>query len=100
MTPLESANAPDTAAAPASLEALLDVTLPVAIEIGRTQRTVDDLLQLAPGAVLTLDRGVGEPVDVLVGERRFALGEVVVVGDRLGVRITKLVPAAPSEGEA
>jgi flagellar motor switch protein FliN len=81
-----------------SLEALLDVSLPVAIEIGRTQMTVQEVLQLAPGSVVEIERAVGEPVDVYVGDRRFAQGEVVVVGDEFGVRITRVLHTPGSDG--
>lgn len=81
----------------AGFEALLDVTMPVVIEIGRTHLTVHDVLQLAPGSVVTLDRAVGEPVDLYVSDRRFAQGEVVVVDDHFAVRITKLLVGNTSE---
>jgi flagellar motor switch protein FliN/FliY len=80
-------------AAAGSLELLRDVSMPVVIEIGRTTMTVQELLQLGPGAVVQLERLVGEPVDVFVSDRRLAEGEVVVVGDHLGVRVTRVLPA-------
>jgi flagellar motor switch protein FliN/FliY len=82
------------AAAGAPLEQLLDVTLPVAIEFGRTTMTVQEILDLGQGSVVQLDRMVGEPVDIFVGDRRLAEGEVVVVGEHFGVRITKIVGTA------
>jgi len=88
----------DGAAGVRSLDALLDVSLPVVIEIGRTQLTVQDVLNLAPGAVIELDRTVGEPVDIFVGDRRFAQGEIVVVGDQFAVRVTQLLQ--PGEAAA
>lgn len=75
----------------ATIEALRDVSMPVVIEIGRTTLTVEEVLGLAPGSVLELDRAVGEPVDIYVGDRRLAQGEVVVVGDHFGVRITRVL---------
>ena len=81
-----------------SLEALMDVSLPVVIEIGRTQLTVQEVLQLAPGSVVEIDRTVGEPVDIYIGDRRFAQGEVVVVGEEFGVRVTRLLPPPGIEG--
>jgi flagellar motor switch protein FliN/FliY len=80
-----------------SLEALMDVSLPVVIEIGRTQMTVQEVLQLAPGSVVEIDRTVGEPVDIYVGDRRFAQGEVVVVGEEFGVRITRVLSTPGTE---
>jgi flagellar motor switch protein FliN len=88
------------AASGRSLEALLDVSLPVVIEIGRTQMTVQEVLQLAPGSVVEIERAVGEPVDVYVGDRRFAQGEVVVVGEEYGVRITRVLPAPGTESNS
>src|SRR5207342_2550439 len=64
-------------AAGASLETLLDVSMPVVIEIGRTTMTVQEVLQLSSGSVIELERAVGEPVDVYVGDRKLAQGEVV-----------------------
>ena len=76
---------------PVALSLLYDLTLPVAIELGRTRMSVQDLLALGRGSVIQLDRLAGEPVDVFVGDRRFAEGEVVVVGEQFGVRITRIL---------
>ena len=77
---------------------LLDLSLNVSIELGRTRMTVQDILRLGRGSVVQLDRLRGEPIDVLVGERRFAEGEVVVIGEHFGIRITRIVaPVASSE---
>jgi len=73
------------------ITALLDLSLPVSIELGRTTMTVQELLRLGRGAVVQLDRLAGEPVDIYVGTRRFAEGEVVVLGEHFGVRITRIV---------
>jgi flagellar motor switch protein FliN len=81
----------------ATFDTLLDVSMPVVIEIGRTRMTVQEVLALGPGSVVQLDRMVGEPVDVYVGDRRLAAGEVVVVGEHFGVRITSVLPAGRSE---
>ena len=81
------------------LSMLLDLTLPVSIELGRTSLSVQEILQLGRGSVVQLDRLAGEPVDIYVGERLFAHGEVVVLGEHFGVRITRIVggAAAPRE---
>ena len=71
--------------------------MPVVIEMGRTRMTVQEVLALGPGAVVQLDRMVGEPVDVYVGDRRLATGEVVVVGEHFGVRIGAVLPGGRSE---
>jgi flagellar motor switch protein FliN len=85
------------ASEPAPLDALLDMSLPVIIEIGRAHMTIQDVLQLGAGSVIPLDRMVGEPVDIYVSDRRLAQGEVVVVGDHFAVRVTRVLP---SSGEA
>jgi flagellar motor switch protein FliN len=83
------------------LSMLMDLTLPVAIELGRTSMTVQEILRLGRGSVVQLERLAGEPVDIYVGDRRFAEGEVVVLGENFGVRITRILvtaramPAAP-----
>jgi len=77
------------------LSMLLDLTLPVSIELGRTSMTVQEILRLGRGSVIQLDRLAGEPIDIYVGERRFAEGEVVVLGEHFGVRITRIVNHAP-----
>ena len=70
---------------------LLDLTLPVSIELGRTAMTVQEILRLGRGSVIQLDRLAGEPIDIFVGDRRFAEGEVVVLGEHFGVRITRIL---------
>ncbi len=105
MNPSESgtASAPsvqDLAPAGASLEALLDVSMPVVVEMGRTQMTVQDVLQLGIGSIVQLDRLLGEPVDLYVSNRRLAFGEVVVVGEHFGVRITRVSAGQTPEGTA
>ena len=77
------------------LAALLDLTLPVSIELGRTSMTVQELLRLGRGSVVQLDRLAGEPIDIYVSDRRFAEGEVVVLGEHFGVRITRIVAQSP-----
>jgi flagellar motor switch protein FliN/FliY len=79
---------------PASLSVLYDLSLPVTIELGRARMSVEEVLSLGRGSVIQLDRLAGEPIDVLVGDRHFAEGEVVVVGEQFGVRITRIT--APS----
>jgi len=80
------------------LSMLMDLSLPVSIELGRTTMTVQDLLRLGRGSVIQLERLAGEAIDIYVGDRRFAQGEVVVLGEYFGVRITRIVnPAAVQE---
>ncbi len=79
---------------------LLDLTLPVSIELGRTSMTVQEILRLGRGSVIQLDRLAGEPIDIYVGDRRFAEGEVVVLGEHFGVRITRILASASSMANA
>lgn len=79
---------------PRSLDLLHDVEMSVTVELGRTRMLVRDLLALAPGAVVELDRTAGSPVDVLVNGTLIARGEVVVIDDEFAVRITEIVPGA------
>lgn len=83
--------------APAPLSSLYGLSLPVAIELGRTSMKVQEVLSLGRGSVIELDRLAGEPVDVFVGDRRFAEGEVVVLGENFGVRITRILSASGDE---
>jgi flagellar motor switch protein FliN/FliY len=82
------------------LSMLLDLTLPVSIELGRTSMTVQEILRLGRGSVIQLERLAGEPIDIYVGDRRFAEGEVVVLGEHFGVRITRIVSATPNVTES
>jgi flagellar motor switch protein FliN/FliY len=77
------------------LSMLLDLTLPVSIELGRTSMTVQEVLRLGRGSVVQLERLAGEPIDIYVGDRRFAEGEVVVLGEHFGIRITRIISRQP-----
>jgi flagellar motor switch protein FliN/FliY len=70
---------------------LMDVKLPVSIELGRTTQPIADILQWGQGSIVELDRLAGEPVNLLVNDRLVAKGEVVVVDENFGLRITNLV---------
>ncbi len=76
-----------------NIDLLMDVDLPVSIELGRTRMNISDILSLGPGSVVELDKLVGEPVDLLVNQKTVARGEVVVVEENFGLRITELVSA-------
>src|ERR1700753_2332487 len=73
------------------LAMLMDLTLPLSIELGRTRMSVQDILRLGRGSVVQLERLAGEPIDLYVADRRFAEGEVVVLGEHFGVRITRII---------
>lgn len=70
---------------------IMDVPLQVTVELGRTRKLIRDILELAPGSVIELDKLAGEPVDILVNGKLIAKGEVVVIDENFGVRITDIV---------
>jgi flagellar motor switch protein FliN/FliY len=74
-----------------SIDMLMDVNLPISIELGRTRMTIQDILALGPGSVVELNKLAGEPVDLLVNYKVVARGEVVVIDENFGVRITQLL---------
>jgi flagellar motor switch protein FliN/FliY len=77
----------------ADLEAVFDVPVKVSAVLGRARMEVGELLRLGPGAVLELDRKVGEAIDIYVNNRLVARGEVVLVEDKLGVTMTEIIKA-------
>jgi flagellar motor switch protein FliN/FliY len=74
-----------------NLEMLLDIPLQVTVELGRTKRTVKEILSLTQGSILELDKLAGEPVDIYVNSRLIAKGEVVVIDENFGVRVTDII---------
>jgi len=103
-----AAPAPDVQAAPldtleddsvpagdeVNLDVILDIPVTIAMEIGRTTISIRNLLQLNQGSVVELDRLAGEPMDVLVNGTLVAHGEVVVVNDKFGIRLTDVISAS------
>jgi len=77
------------------LEMIMDIPVKLSVELGRTRITIKQLLELAQGSVLALDGLAGEPMDILINSYLVAQGEVVVVDDRYGIRITEII--TPSE---
>src|SRR4051794_41877361 len=73
------------------LKRLHDVPVELAVEIGRTTMTIRETLELVPGAIVSLNRLAGEPVDLLVNGRPLARGEVVVIDEEFGLRITEIL---------
>ena len=73
------------------LDFILDIPLDVTVEMGRTRMLINDLLQMGQGSVIELNRLAGEPLDVLVNNKLVARGEVVVVSEKFGIRITDIV---------
>lgn len=78
-------------AEPNNLNMLMDIPLQVTVELGRTRRSVKDILELSSGSVIELDKLAGEPVDILVNNKLIAQGEVVVIDESFGVRVTDIV---------
>ena len=77
-----------------NLNMLLDIPLQVTVELGRTKRSVKEILELSSGSIIELDKLAGEPVDILVNNRLIAKGEVVVIDENFGVRITDVLSQA------
>ena len=100
--PFETTTAP--AEAPGSgtpeLERLYDVPVELAVEIGRTHMTIRETLALGPGSIVTLNRLAGEPVDLLVNGKPIARGEVVVIDEEFGLRVTEVVAGEATEAES
>ncbi len=92
----ENTNAASNERSAADLEAVFDVPVNVSAILGKTNMEVSQLLKLARGAVVELDRKVGEAIDIYVNNRLVARGEVVVVEDRLGVTMTEIVKSGQS----
>jgi flagellar motor switch protein FliN/FliY len=70
---------------------IMDVPLEVSVELGRTSKSIKDILDFAPGTIIELNKIAGEPVDILVNGKYVAKGEVVVIEESFGVRITEIV---------
>ncbi len=75
------------------LDFILDIPLEIAVEIGRTKMLIKDLLKLNQGSIIELEKFAGEPIEIYVNGKLMAKGEVVVVNDRFGVRITEIISA-------
>ncbi|MGE4234019.1 MAG: flagellar motor switch protein FliN [Bacteriovoracia bacterium] len=74
-----------------TLDFILDIPLKVTVELGRTKMMIRDILQLAQGSVVELTKFAGEPLEVLVNEKLVARGEVVVVNEKFGIRLTDII---------
>lgn len=90
----EDAPAQDVSTGNVKMDAILDVPVTISMEIGRTNLNIRNLLQLNQGSVVELDRLAGEPMDVLVNGTLIAKGEVVVVNEKFGIRLTDIVSPA------
>ena len=84
---------------PKKMSLLMDLTLPVTVELGRTEMVIKDILKLRQGSMIELDKLAGEPVDLVVNGRKLAEGEVVVIDEYFGIRITNLAETSEQELE-
>ncbi len=79
---------------PNNLDMLMDIPLQVTVELGRTKRMVKEILGVSPGSIIELDKLAGEPVDILINNKVIAVGEVVVIDENFGVRVTDILSTA------
>ena len=70
---------------------MLDIPLQVTVQLGKTKRTVKEILELSSGSIIELDKLAGEPVDIHINDRLIAQGEVVVIDENFGVRVTDII---------
>jgi flagellar motor switch protein FliN/FliY len=96
VAPLAPSDSEPVTRGAADLEAVFDVPVQVSAVLGRARMDIGDLLKLGPGAVLELDRRVGEAIDIYVNNRLVARGEVVLVEEKLGVTMTEIIKAERS----
>jgi len=85
---------PSTHSEPSNLNMLLDIPLQVTVELGRTKRMVKEILEISQGSIIELDKLAGEPVDILINNKLIAVGEVVVIDENFGVRVTDILSTA------
>lgn len=78
-------------AEPRNIELILDIPVDVSVELGRTKMLIQDLLKLGQGSIIELGKMAGETLDVLVNDRLIARGEVVVVEEKYGIRLTEII---------
>ncbi|MDR3321438.1 MAG: flagellar motor switch phosphatase FliY [Synergistaceae bacterium] len=84
----------DFAGSPGNIDLIVDIPVRVTVELGRTRKTIGEVLSLGPGSVVELNKMAGEPVDVLVNGKLIARGEVVVIDESFGIRVTEVVSRA------
>ena len=94
--PLADTDSDSVTRSASDLEAVFDVPVQVSAVLGRAKMDIGDLLKLGPGAVLELDRKVGEAIDIYINNRLVARGEVVLVEEKLGVTMTEMIKAGRS----
>ncbi len=82
-----------------NIDLLLDVPMSLVVELGRAQMAIKDILGLGPGSIIELDKAAGEPVDLLVNGKLIARGEVVVIDENFGFRVTEIVSSIEKGNE-
>ena len=87
----EKGGAPLPVSVSSEIERILDIPLQLSVELGRTKMLINDLLQLGQGSVIELSKLVGESLEILVNEKLVAKGEVVVINEKFGVRLTEII---------
>lgn len=93
-TSFPSVQQADSGSSPKNIDFILDIPMSVTVYVGSTKMAIRELLQLAQGSVIELDKLAGEPMDVMVNNKLVARGEVVVVNEKFGIRLTDVVSAA------
>jgi flagellar motor switch protein FliN len=81
----------EEAGPPQNLEFLLDIPLEISVELGKTKVSIGDLLKLSQGSVVELNKSTDQPLDIFVNRKLMAQGEVVVVNDKFGIRLTNVI---------
>jgi len=89
--PVQQVTPPKSNGGVQSLDFILDIPLKITVELGRSRMAIRDILQLAQGSVVELSKFAGEPLEVLVNDKLIARGEVVVVNEKFGVRLTDII---------
>jgi len=95
LDPLENRSPESSAPTATNLDFILDIPMEVSVELGRSKMLISDLLQLGQGSVIELTKLAGEPLEVLVNQKLVARGEVVVVNEKFGIRLTDII--SPTE---
>lgn len=95
LDPLENRSSESSVPIATNLDFILDIPMEVSVELGRSKMVISDLLQLGQGSVIELTKLAGEPLEVLVNQKLIARGEVVVVNEKFGIRLTDII--SPTE---
>jgi len=95
LDPLENRSPESSVPTATNLDFILDIPMEVSVELGRSKMLISDLLQLGQGSVIELTKLAGEPLEVLVNQKLVARGEVVVVNEKFGIRLTDII--SPTE---